>query len=160
MFEEKVETCKTVCVKKGIDYIGVAVVFACHDGKGNFLFAKRGEKVRDGQGLWEMPAGGVKFGETVYEGLLRELKEELCVEPIMVESMGYKNVIEKDGTHVKKHWVTFEFLVQVNPDLVQIGEPESCSEIQWRTLDNPPSPLHFGTDTTIENVSEFLKLKK
>jgi hypothetical protein len=30
-------------MKKGVDYIGVTVVFACHDGEGNYLFAKRGK---------------------------------------------------------------------------------------------------------------------
>jgi len=144
---------------KGIDYTGIAVVFTCHDGMGNFLFAKRGEKVRDGQGLWEMPAGGVKFGEKVQEGLLRELKEELCVEPLSIQEIGYSDVIQKEGEVILKHWVTFEFLVQVDPLKVQIGEPEKCSALEWRTLDNPPAELQYGTQKTIDLVKAFLATK-
>jgi len=32
-------------MKKGEDYIGSAVVYLCHDGKGNFLLNKRGVKM-------------------------------------------------------------------------------------------------------------------
>jgi ADP-ribose pyrophosphatase YjhB (NUDIX family) len=146
--------------KKGKDYTGVAVVFACHDGNGKFLFAKRGEKVRDGQGAWEMPAGGVKFGEKIKDALVRELSEELCTVPLNIEELGYKDVIERNGDTIIKHWVTFEFLVQVDPNTVTIGEPESCTDIEWRALNNPPSPLHFGTDSTIENVKKHLRSKR
>lgn len=144
-------------MKKGVDFTGVAVVFACHDGKGKLLFAKRGGAVRDGEGTWELPAGGVKFGEPVEDALLRELKEELCVTPVEYKNLGFKDVIQKDGEHIKKHWVTFEYLVLVNPDEVAIGEPEACSEIGWFTPDTPPQPLHFGVKETLDFVVQHLK---
>ncbi len=143
-------------MKKGVDFTGVAIVFACHDGKGNFLFAKRGVGSRDGHGAWEMPAGGLKFGERIEDGLLRELKEELCVSPVKVLYIGHKEVIDRDGDFVKKHWVNFEYLVEVDPSAVQIGEPDKCEEIIWRTLDNIPSPLHFGVAETIAQVKAYL----
>ncbi len=146
-------------MKKGFDYTGVAVVFACHDGKGNFLFAKRGEKVRDGQGMWEIPAGGVKFGETVQDALFRELKEELCTEPLSIVEMGHKDVIERDGDLIKKHWVVFEFLIQVDPTSVVIGEPESCTAIEWHSLDDAPKPLHSGVRETIDNIKKYLETR-
>lgn len=37
-------------MKNGIDYIGVGVVFFCHDGGGNFLMNKRSKNSRDEQG--------------------------------------------------------------------------------------------------------------
>ena len=142
-------------MKKGFDYTGVAVVFACHDGKGNFLFAKRGQHVRDGQGMWEMPAGGVKFGETVYESLLREIREELCIEPIETTFMNFKEVIQRNGEQIIKHWVNFEYLVLVNPENVKIGEPNKCDAIEWRKLDNVPEPLHFGVKETIASIIAY-----
>jgi ADP-ribose pyrophosphatase YjhB (NUDIX family) len=146
-------------LKKGADYTGVATVFACHDGNGKFLFARRGDNVRDGHGMWEIPAGGVKFGEKVRDGLIRELREELCTEPVAIEEIGYKDVIERDGDFIKKHWVTFEFLIKVDPSTVQIGEPESCAAIEWRGLDDAPAPLHFGVAETIANIKAFLATK-
>jgi ADP-ribose pyrophosphatase YjhB (NUDIX family) len=143
--------------KKGVDYIGVGVVFACHDGKGKFLFAKRGKGARDGHGLWELPAGGLDYGETVEEGMLRELKEELGVEPITVEYMGYRDLIAREEDRVVKHWIAFDFLVEVDPAKIQIMEPESCETVEWRTLDDIPGELHHGVDGTIANIQKYLE---
>ncbi len=43
-------------LKKGIDCIGVCVVYYCHDGKGNLLFTKRSQYARDEQGTWDVGA--------------------------------------------------------------------------------------------------------
>ena len=145
--------------RKGIDYVGVGVVFACHDGNGNFLFAKRGLAARDGHGLWEIPAGALEMGETVEEAVVRELSEELCVEPIAMEYMGYKDVMQFAHETVQKHWIAFEFLVLVDPAKVVIGEPDRCDGIEWRTLDNIPEALHYGTKETIERIRTFLASK-
>lgn len=147
-------------MKKGYDFTGVAIVFACHDGNGNYLFAKRSPGARDGHGCWEIPAGGLKFGERVVDGLQRELKEELCVEPISVEYIGYKEVIQKEGDTIIKHWVNFQFHVLVNRDEVAIGEPDKCDAIDWRRLEDVPSPLHYGVPETITDISNFLNTKK
>jgi hypothetical protein len=34
-------------MRKGYDYPGVAIVFFCHDGNGNFVMSKRGSQARD-----------------------------------------------------------------------------------------------------------------
>ena len=141
--------------KKGVDYTGIGVVFACHDGKGNFLFAKRGKGARDGHGLWELPAGGLDYGETVEEGMKRELKEELGIASLHVAYIGYRDLIAKEGVQVVKHWIAFDFLVEVDPAKVQIAEPESCETIEWHTIDDVPGALHHGVDGTIANIAAW-----
>ena len=47
--------------RAGISYIGTAVVFFCHDGKGNFVLSKRGENCRDEHGRWDPGGGAVKM---------------------------------------------------------------------------------------------------
>ena len=140
---------------KGVDYIGAGVVFACHDGAGNFLFAKRGTGARDEHGMWEIPGGGIHYGETVVSALSREVKEELCTDPIKIDFMGYKDFIKKEGDTIQRHWIAFEFLVQIDPLKVKIGEPDKCDEIIWRSLDNPPTPITFGTQGTIKNILSY-----
>jgi len=40
------------------------------------LLIKRSAYAGGGEGLWEIPGGGMKFGETLHEGLAREIREE------------------------------------------------------------------------------------
>lgn len=143
-------------MKKGVDYIGVAVCFVCHDGKGNFLFARRGPKARDEQGKWEVPAGGIEIGETVEDALARELQEELCVEAVKAEYIGFEQFIRSiDG--VQKHWITFTYLVEVDPEKVAIGEPEVCDGLMWASIDEPPTPAHPATEDSLRLARSYLK---
>ncbi len=144
-------------MKKGVDYTGIGVVFACHDGNGKFLFAKRSANCRDGQGTWEIPAGGVEYGERIIDALARELKEELNVVSQKTEFIGYKDVVQKEEDRVLKHWVVLQFLIEVDPAEVSIGEPDMCDGIEWHVLDNAPEPLHFGVRETIEDIIAYKK---
>lgn len=147
-------------MKRGVDYIGIGIVFVCHDGNGKFLFAKRGKNARDGQGTWELPAGGLEYGETMLEGLYREVNEELCVVPKKVIFIDCKDILKNEEGKITKHWIGIEYLVEVDPAEVRIGEPDMCDAIEWRSLDDIPSPLHFGVKETIENVRAFLEKSK
>ncbi|MBI5621378.1 NUDIX hydrolase [Candidatus Falkowbacteria bacterium] len=60
----------------GQDCIGVCVIFLCHDGKGNFLMARRSANVRDEPNVWDFGGGGIEFNETIEDALRREIKEE------------------------------------------------------------------------------------
>ena len=44
--------------------------------KGKILVVKRTRPSTDGLGYWELPGGGLEYGETPHEALVRELKEE------------------------------------------------------------------------------------
>ena len=33
-------------MQKGVDFVGISVVYFCHDGKGKFVMAKRSEQAR------------------------------------------------------------------------------------------------------------------
>lgn len=143
-------------MKKGIDFTGISIAFACHDGNGKYLFAKRGLGARDGHGCWEIPAGGLKFGERIIDGLHRELKEELCAEPVSVEYIGHKEIIQKEGDLILKHWVNFQFHVEVRSEDVSIGELDKCDAIEWRSLEDLPEPLHQGTNETVIDIKNFI----
>lgn len=44
--------------------------------RGKILIVKRTRPSTDGLGYWELPGGGLEYGETPHEALIRELKEE------------------------------------------------------------------------------------
>jgi 8-oxo-dGTP diphosphatase len=128
-------------MKKGVDFIGVCVTFICHDGKGNFLFAKRSQAARDEKGTWDCGGGGLEFGDTMEDTVRKEIMEEYCADVIEYEFLGYRDV-HRENEGMKTHWIALDFKVLVDPAQVQIGEPHKFDAFGWYTIDSLPSPLH------------------
>lgn len=128
-------------MKKGEDYIGISVVFICHDGKGNFLFSKRGVNARDEQGTWDCGGGGLEFGDTVENTLQKEIAEEYCTNVLEYDFLGFRDV-HREQNSKKTHWLALDFKVLIDPSKVKNGEPHKLDEIAWFTLNNLPTPLH------------------
>ncbi len=143
-------------MKKGHDYTGVTIVFACHDGKGNFLLSKRGLASRDEQGTWDPGGGGLEFGDTVEETLQKEIKEEYCADVLDFEFLGYRDV-HREHNGEKTHWIALDFKVLIDRSQVKNGEPHKLDEIAWFTLDNLPSPVHSQFPTFLDLYMTKLK---
>ena len=129
-------------LKKGVDFIGVTVVFYCHDGKGNILLHKRSKACRDEQGRWDCGGGSMEFGEASFEEVVRrEVREEYCVEPLEVVHVATTNVIRKhEGTPT--HWIALVYAVLIPEGAGAIGEPHKAEELGWFAHDQLPDPLH------------------
>ena len=128
-------------MKRGEDYTGVAVVYFCHDGKGNFLLNKRGVNCRDEHGTWDPGGGGIEFGDTVENSLRKEIKEEYCTDVIKYEFLGFRDLL-RENNGKKTHWIALDFKVFVDRNKVGNGEPHKFDSVEWFTLDKLPSPLH------------------
>lgn len=143
-------------MKKGVDYTAITVSYMCHDGKGNFLLNKRSTNCRDEHGSWDLGGGGLDFGYSVEETLRKELQEEYCVEPVSLEFLGYLDLFrEMDG--IKTHWLSLEFLVEVDRDKVQNGEPHKFEELGWFRLNNLPKPAHSSQKIIFEKFKDKLE---
>lgn len=143
-------------MKAGIDYPGVCVVFFCHDGNGNYLFQKRGKGARDQHGTWENGGGGIEHGETIEEALFREVREEYSCDCIAHEYIGVETYLSQEDEGMN-HWITHLYLVKIERDKAQIGEPNKIDELAWFTLDNLPTPLHPGT---AKDVEKYIKIRE
>ncbi|MFA6190497.1 MAG: NUDIX domain-containing protein [Candidatus Staskawiczbacteria bacterium] len=142
-------------MKKGEDFIGVTVVYFCHDGDGNFLFNKRSKNCRDEVGNWDCGGGGLEFEDTVEDTLKKEIKEEYCVDILNYEFLGYRDV-HRNRNGIKNHWIALDFKVLVDRNKVKNGEPHKFEEIGWFKIDNLPSPLHSQIPNAIKLYKDKL----
>ncbi len=148
-------------LKKGIDCIGLCVVYYCHDGKGNLLFTKRSQAARDEQGTWDVGGGAVELFDTIDETIRKEIKEEFMTDVISYEFLNYRDVHRQLANGQKTHWLALDFIVEIDPSQAQIGEPHKFDEMRWVTLDNLPQPLHSQLMISIEqNKPKLLSILK
>lgn len=142
-------------MNKGEDYVGVCVVYLCHDGQGNVLMAKRSARARDEQGRWDIGGGGLEFGDSIEETLRKEIKEEYCADVREFEFLGYRDVHRQhDGNPT--HWIALDFKVLVDKKQVKNGEPHKFDALEWFRLDALPSPLHSQLPTFLNNYRSRL----
>jgi ADP-ribose pyrophosphatase YjhB (NUDIX family) len=108
--------------------------FAIIEREGMVLLARR----RD-IGWWNLPGGGLEAGETVEEGLRREVREEVCVEVEIVRLVGVYSKPQKDE-------VVLTFLCHLAPGQeTLVGTSEEVSETGWfdpRELPTDLLPKH------------------
>lgn len=104
--------------------------------------AKRSKNARDEQGTWEVGGGGLKWGLTAEENMLREVKEEYNAVPLEVEFLGYRDIFRELPDATPTHWVGIDFAVKVDPKQIRINEPDMFDDSGWFSLNTLPSPLH------------------
>lgn len=142
-------------MKKGVECIGVSVVYYCHDGEGNVLLAKRSQNARDERGRWDIGGGAIEFGEHIEDTVKKEIKEEYSTEVKEIEFLGFRDVHrESDGAPT--HWVALDFKVLVDRAATKIGEPEKFDDLGWFTLHTLPSPIHSQIPTFLAKYREKL----
>lgn len=143
-------------MQKGIDFIGVAVVYFCHDGKGNVLMAKRSTAARDEQGRWDIGGGGVEFEQTVEDTLKKEIKEEYNADVLGFEFLGFRDV-HREHQGKKTHWITLDFKVLIDTKDAKIGEPHKFDDLNWFTLNTLPDSVHSQLPEFLRKYQNKLK---
>lgn len=91
---------KTKMYSKPRPSAGVLVV---KDGK--FLLAQRNKE--NYNGIWIIPGGGVKFGESTKAAAMREFKEETNLDVDILSFIGFKEIINVEGNY---HAIVFYYL--------------------------------------------------
>jgi len=143
-------------MQKGIDFIGVSVVYFCHDGKGNVLMAKRSQNARDEKGTWDVGAGAMEFEDDVEQTLRKEIKEEYNANVLSFEFLGFRDV-QRDHEGKKTHWIALDFKVLIDPIGVRNNEPHKLDDIGWFKFDNLPKPNHSQWPEFVNRYKDKLK---
>ena len=141
---------------KGISYPGVTTSFLCYDSSGRVFQAKRSKHSRDEQGSWEFGGGGLKHGQTLINNLTRELKEEFNFKPLKLDFIGHFEMF-RESNGIKTHWLAMGFAVLVDPEELNINEPEMFDDHGWFTLETLPSPQHSVTHLYLEQYGEKIR---
>jgi ADP-ribose pyrophosphatase YjhB (NUDIX family) len=99
-----------------------SAVLVVHDGK--YLLAKRNkENYND---YWVIPGGGVRFGETLKDAAIREIKEETNLEVEIIKQIGYKEIINVPGNY---HSIVFFYLAK--PKSMDIDAKDDVSSAKF-----------------------------
>jgi len=95
---------------------------------GKFLLGKR-NKVNY-FGYWVIPGGGVRYGETIAEAGIREIKEETNLDVELVRFIGHKELLNLPEDY---HGVVFYHLA--SPNHTNIVASDDLSEARFFTME-------------------------
>jgi 8-oxo-dGTP diphosphatase len=107
--------------------IGVVIVKDCQ-----IALIKRGNE--PSKGKWTIPGGLVELGESVEMAVIREAKEETCLDvenPRLIDVVG--NVDLDEQGKVKYHYVIIDYLVHVRGGNIQAAS--DAAELRWVPFD-------------------------
>jgi ADP-ribose pyrophosphatase YjhB (NUDIX family) len=144
--------------------VGVGAVVV---NRGRVLLARRGHEPLKGE--WSLPGGALELGETLEQGIAREVREEcgLAVVPQAVVEVLDRIVRDEDG-RVRFHYVLVDFLCRVDgiPAGAGPGEPaliaaSDCLEASWVTREEMNAGQKFQLEPrTVAVIEKALRLAK
>lgn len=103
-------------------------------------------------GSWTFPGGKQEYDETIFEGAIRETKEETNLD---ISELEIFNAV--DDIQPNKHYITIQIIANQFSGELKNLEPKKHSEWKWFSLDNLPKNLYTPTKEFIE---KYLKNTK
>lgn len=127
--------------------IMVAVGAVIEDDQGRILLVKhRPERGGFWQGKWICPGGKLMLGESIEEGIKREVKEETDLEISLTTPLVSFDRIVKSGGHSELHVIYIDYLAKVSSGELKVGD--DVGEACWVPRKDIPSiweELHEDT---------------
>jgi 8-oxo-dGTP diphosphatase len=110
--------------------VGVGAVIV--DGE-RVLLVKRAHEPLKGQ--WSLPGGAVEVGESLEAGLVREVREETCLDVTVGPVVDVLDRISRDANgHVEYHFVIVDYLCRVAGGTATCGS--DAEDIEWARRDD------------------------
>lgn len=131
------------------DYIkvGIGVLLVVDD---KILLGHRVENGIDTGGIYEpdtwcLPGGKQEYGETVFEGAEREMKEETNLDISNIRVFGVS-----DDIQLNKHFVTIQMIASEYKGIVRIMEPDKQDEWRWFSIKDLPANIYSPSKKFID----------
>lgn len=105
------------------------------------------------QGTWGLVGGTTVEGETPWQGLQREIQEEIGATPTVLKTIPLETFVSND-----KVFNFHTYLCVVDNEFVPVLSKEHCAWA-WSTVDYAPKPLHQGLRNSFSNKTIRTKLQ-
>ena len=115
-----------------------------------FLFLHRAQGKR--ANLWGLVGGTNEGAETPWEGLQREIQEEIGQFPEIIKTLPLESFISND-----EKFLFHTYLCLVENEFIPILNEEH-NGYSWVTFSKWPKPLHHGLKNTLTNRTNLAKL--
>jgi len=125
----------------------VAVGAVIEDGEGRILLVKHvAERGGFWQGKWICPGGELELGETIEEGILREVREETNLEVRLTTPLAPFDRIVKEGGETRLHVIYIDYLAElVGGELKAASDVGEAIWVRKEELSEVWSELHEDT---------------
>ena len=120
----------------------------------NILLLKR-QNTKYGNNKYALPGGHLEYNESIPEGMIRELYEEIGLKVKEPNIDLYKVIKMMDSKSVQTEYINFIFIYQYKNESLINKEPQFCSELKWFNIKELPKnilgfiPSIFETDDTL-----------
>ena len=105
----------------------IAAYGLCHDADRRVLLCRIVERIAPG-GVWTLPGGGLEFGESPTDAVLRELTEETGLSGEVVELLDVTDRVVDQPRGVRMHAIQIVYRVRVVPGELR-DEPDGSTDM-------------------------------
>ena len=135
---------KEILMEQQVDRIAAGVLVKCIE-TDRILLLLRNDNA-DEPNTWALVGGGIDDGENVLEGLKREVKEEMSIDPDIIE---YEFI---NKNYIKEKNMDFHYYVGVVSDEFIPTLDEENLDYRWCDKNDLPSPLYPGLINNINKI--------
>lgn len=118
------------------------------------MVQRGGEPLR---GWWSLPGGVLETGETLAEGIRREVREEtgLNVQPVDTFEI-FERIMRDEQGRAEYHYVLIDYICKVTDGALAAGD--DCAQVRW--TDRSELPGMKITEGTLEVIERAYRSRQ